>query len=104
MNLVSNYQRMLDSRLSAPKAIKKVEEGRHKKVYKNTAMDEQLLHQSVFSERARLKNHSVFEDKLGGTIDERTVGHLNTAFGLNYRQYNVNDKPSKLSDIKQTKY
>jgi len=104
MNLVSNYQKMLDSRLSCPKSIKQVESGRIRKVYKNTAMDEQLLHQSVFSEKQRNKNHSVFEDKLGGTIDERTVGHLNTAFGLNYRQYNVNDKPSKLSDIKQIKY
>jgi len=102
MSLVRNYQNMLDSRLSCPKSIKQVESGRIRKVYKNTAMDEQLLHQSVFSERK--KNKSVFEDKLGGTIDERTVGHLNTAFGLNYRQYNVNDKPSKLSDIKQTKY
>lgn len=103
MSLVRNYQNMLDSRLSCPKSIKKIESGRIRKVYKNTAMEEQLLHQSVFSQQ-RNKNNTAFDDKLGGTIDERTVGHLNTAFGLNYRQYNVNDKPSKLSEIKQLKY
>ena len=41
MNLVSNYQRMLDERLSKPKITKEDQNG---KVYKNSAQPDQKLY------------------------------------------------------------
>ena len=55
MRLVSNYQRMLDSRLSQPKAIKKVGDGYQAKVYKNSSYTDQKMHQSIFSDPAKDK-------------------------------------------------
>jgi hypothetical protein len=39
---------MLDTRLSKPKAVKKINDGKIEKVFKNTAYDDQVMHQSIF--------------------------------------------------------
>ena len=54
MRLVSNYQKMLDQRLSKPKSLQKIavnQANRGERVYKNSALREQMMHQSVFSEK-----------------------------------------------------
>ena len=48
--LIGNYQKMLDSRLSRPKAIKKIQDGRIEKVFKNTAYEDQKMHKSIFKQ------------------------------------------------------
>ena len=58
MRLVSNYQKMLDQRLSKPKSLQKIAVGKAKgeRVYKNSALREQMMHQSVFSEKKEKTN------------------------------------------------
>jgi hypothetical protein len=50
MTLVSNYQRMMDYRLSKPKSINTVSKtnGRTDKVFKNSSFLDQMEHQSAF--------------------------------------------------------
>ena len=48
MRPFGNYQKMLDSRLSKPKSIKKVQSGYLEKFYNNSVYDEQKEHQSAF--------------------------------------------------------
>lgn len=57
MNLVTNYQRMLDHRLSKPKQIAETVkvDGKHK-IYKNSAQPEQDAHQESFY-RSPAKGH-----------------------------------------------
>lgn len=47
MRFVNNYQRMLDSRLAAPKSLKRIDaakNGRDEKVFKNSTYEEQKIH------------------------------------------------------------
>ena len=62
MRLVSNYQRMLDSRLAQPKAIKKVGEGHSSKVFKNSSFADQKMHQSIFTDPTKNKELDLDEN------------------------------------------
>ena len=90
MTLLGNYQRMLDHRLSKPKAISKIpRDYKDDKVYKNSAFDEQQAHQSIFKSFASQKPMA---DQIGG-IDKETYGHLSNLSALNVRRYNQSEKP-----------
>ena len=81
MNLVSNYQRMMDHRLSKPKSIHTVNNGRAEKVFKNSSFNEQLMHNTSFKN----KNPDAFDDK--------TKHDLSVAFAGNFQQYNQLQAP-----------
>lgn len=86
MTLLGNYQRMLDHRLSKPKAVCKVpREHKEDKVYKNSAFDDQQMHQSIFKSFG--SNRMPQNDVVGG-IDKETYGHLSNLSALNVRRYN----------------
>ena len=94
MRFVSNYQRMLDSRLAAPKSLKRIDagkNGRDEKVFKNSTYEEQKIHQSIFKDQRRTMEAA---DKAGlSNLDNEVVSHLNNSFSMNFKQYNQGEKP-----------
>ena len=94
MRFVSNYQRMLDSRLAAPKSLKRIDaakNGRDEKVFKNSTYEEQKIHQSIFKDQRRTMEAA---EKAGlSNLDNEVVSHLNNSFSMNFRQYRQDEKP-----------
>ncbi len=88
MALIGNYQKMLDQRLSKPKSLNKYTQGRQEKVYKNSNLSDQKLHQSIFAKQPRdpsplAGGEPELEAK---TFDDRLVSHLNNSMYSNFRQ------------------
>jgi len=114
MRLVSNYQKMLDHRLSKPKETQKVKAevnaNKDERVYRNSALKDQKRHQSVFSSKklslARPEQQSRWdlEDEFRNTFDERTLAHLKNLFSSNFRAFNNSERPQKNVYITQSKY
>ena len=108
--MVSNYQNMLDKRLSKPKSIQRKTamrtSGKQEKIYKNTPYEEQKLHMSLFSSasKERLRDLSPEEESFRRTFDDRTVLKLNSVFANNIRQYNASEKPQKHSLVSMSKF
>jgi len=57
--------------------------------FKNTAHDDQMMHQSVFSKKFKNNNPVVSSDSkfesLNKTLDDRAVHHLSNSFSANFR-------------------
>uniref|UniRef100_A0A7S3IXZ6 Uncharacterized protein n=1 Tax=Strombidium inclinatum TaxID=197538 RepID=A0A7S3IXZ6_9SPIT len=89
MALIGNYQKMLDSRLSKPKSLSKYPQGqgRTEKVFKNSNISDQKLHQSIFANKPRDPSPLGGEPELEAkTFDDRLVTHLNNSMYSNFRQ------------------
>jgi hypothetical protein len=94
MRLINNYQNMMDNRLSKPKSTQKVVVDRifggQERVYRNSALKEQKIHESVFnSSKTKWRGDMTPEDELfRRTFDDRIVQQLQSVFSSNHRQYN----------------
>ena len=87
---------MLDSRLSQPKLLKRIEagkNGRDEKVFKNSTFEEQKMHQSIFKDQRR----TIDAAGVAGELDNEVVSHLNNSFSMNFAQYNQSSKPQKMN-------
>ena len=94
MRFISNYQRMLDSRLAAQKELKRIENGKNghdERVYKNSTFVEQKIHNSIFKDSR--KTLDAAENAGLSNIDNEVVSHLNNSFSMNFKQYNQGEKP-----------
>ena len=109
MRLISNYQNMMDDRLSKPKQTQKTQVQRHggnqERVYRNSAFKKQKLHESIFnSSDKRLRELSEEDEHFRRTFDERTVAQLQNIFSSNIRQYNASEKPQKHTLVNMSRY
>ena len=77
---------MLDSRLSQPKLLKRIENGkngRDERVFKNSTFEEQKMHQSIFKDQRRTMDAA---DMSGlNDMDNEVVNHLNNSFSMNFK-------------------
>ena len=98
MTLVRNYQRMLDTRLSNPKKLQKVDQtyvNKNLKVFKNSAFDQQQTHQSAFKKFNKTAGTwaQFYEDEPEKAEEAAYMTHLEQAFSKNFRRYDQIDKP-----------
>ena len=107
MSFVSNYQKMLDSRLSRPKILQKIlmdtPYKNKDKFYKNSPFEDQHRHQKVFKTFSRSTNWSDLKDMQDNDVSDKTkyISHLEAAFQKNYRRYDILDRPQNHRQVKQ---
>ena len=102
MTLLSNYQRMMDHRLSKPKSISKVDKSYGQRVFKNSSHGDQKNHWAMFKSYSNAKASNTFgEDELEHALNHKTIDHLDNSFKLNLKRYNESDKVQVHSAIKQ---
>ena len=97
---------MMDDRLSRPKAHLKAEEAgpsnSQEKIYINTAIDDQVMHQSIFSTNKKSPKAQTMSE-WNKTFDKGEISRLNSSFVNNYKYYNQLEKQQNHTLFRQVK-
>lgn len=97
---------MMDDRLSKPKDHTRAEaagaSNSQERIYINTAIDDQVMHQSIFSSSKKSPKAQTMSE-WNKTFDKGEISRLNSSFVNNYKYYNQLEKQQNHTLFRQGK-